>query len=381
MTQVSTQRMPDGSIKVTTDRLEAKITPTGYVSGVAAGSLRDIETGAREQGFGLDIVDFLMEPGWGSGKWHDENFYERNPLIHGHIPKRYVELPQICTQAKKVQVECVVGKRHAIIRQSWRWKDAAPGYKAGSLWEQTLLFLSGRRYFFACDKITSVNTVKELFLRIDMPGHLKHNNADTFEEIFLSYYGRIPSSNFLSDFAPDSKFFYQRSSDPLPESIIRSYKLRSGPWLAGITLCPKIVSEAWCHQRGYVCFIEEIGRLPVRSGDSFSATYAIGFFDDIEEMKQVSREYGGFTSIAGNADWWCLSEGVLSPDGAEGLNGSSWKISSQGRWEMSSSGTWRTKLNGEGKISINHSKFVLHDERDLEVAIKVVPRENVMGQF
>lgn len=276
-----------------------------------------------------------------------------------------------CTQAKKIPVECVVGKQHVIVRQSWRWKEAAPGYRAGSLWEQTLLFLPGRRYFLAFDNVISVNSVGELFLRIDMPGHLKHNEADTFEEVFLSYYGRIPSSNFLADFAPDAKFFYQRQSDQPPESIIRAYKLRSGPWLAGITLDPRIVSEAWCHQRGYVCFIEEIGRLPVRSGDSFSAAYAIGFFDSIEEMERVSREYKGFTSIAGNADWWCLGEGVLSPEGADGLRGSRWQIKPHGRWEKPPSRIWRAQLNGEGTVSLNGRRFDLHGEQDLEVVINV----------
>src|SRR5438874_2784089 len=35
-----------------------------------------------------------------------------------------------------------------------------------------------------------------------------------------------------------------------------------GPWLAGMTLDPGVVSEAWCHQRGYVCLIEEFGGRP-----------------------------------------------------------------------------------------------------------------------
>ena len=29
-------------------------------------------------------------------------------------------------------------------------------------------------------------------------------------------------------------------------------------------LQPKVVSEAWCHQRGYVCMIEEFGGRPVK---------------------------------------------------------------------------------------------------------------------
>jgi hypothetical protein len=31
----------------------------------------------------------------------------------------------------------------------------------------------------------------------------------------------------------------------------------SGPWLAGITLLPSVVDDAWCHQKDYACLIEE----------------------------------------------------------------------------------------------------------------------------
>ena len=39
-----------------------------------------------------------------------------------------------------------------------------------------------------------------------MPGHIKHERGNTFSEIFLSYHGRIPASEFFEDFAPDAKF-------------------------------------------------------------------------------------------------------------------------------------------------------------------------------
>ena len=43
--------------------VEAVVRKKGYVSGVAGGSLLDRETGFRDLGYGLDIVDWLMEPG------------------------------------------------------------------------------------------------------------------------------------------------------------------------------------------------------------------------------------------------------------------------------------------------------------------------------
>ena len=53
----------DQQIKIVTQELEAAIRKKGYVSGIAAGSFLDKRTGSRDAGFGLDIVDWIMEPG------------------------------------------------------------------------------------------------------------------------------------------------------------------------------------------------------------------------------------------------------------------------------------------------------------------------------
>ncbi|MBY0456864.1 MAG: hypothetical protein K2V38_05975, partial [Gemmataceae bacterium] len=50
-------------IHIAGSALEASIKKKGYVSGVEGGSLLDVKTGARDLGFGLDIVDWIMEPG------------------------------------------------------------------------------------------------------------------------------------------------------------------------------------------------------------------------------------------------------------------------------------------------------------------------------
>src|SRR3989304_4248982 len=50
-------------INISTPQLEAAVRKNGYVSGVAAQSFLDKKTGFRDPGFGLDIVDFIMEPG------------------------------------------------------------------------------------------------------------------------------------------------------------------------------------------------------------------------------------------------------------------------------------------------------------------------------
>ena len=136
-----------------------------------------------------------------------------------------------------------------------------------------------------------------------MPGHIRHHAGDTFGEVYLSYGGRIPATEFLHDFPPDARYDYRREIDPLPHRFIRAYHLRDrvtareGPWLAGMTLNPTDVYEAWCHQRGYVCMIEEIGGRPVKPGDSFGAAFVVGFFDSIPEMERVYDRYSGHSAL------------------------------------------------------------------------------------
>src|SRR5262249_9616148 len=137
-----------------------------------------------------------------------------------------------------------------------------------------------------------------VFYRIDMPGHLKHKGGDNFEQIYLSYLERpIPAAEFKEDFGPDAKLLYQRRDDKLPVRMIRAYKVKQdgkpGPWLAGMTLDPAATSEAWCHQRGYVCFIQELHRRNVKAGDSFGAAYIVGWFDNIAEMEKTYDQHKG----------------------------------------------------------------------------------------
>ena len=303
------------SITIVGDALDATIQKVGYVSGVAGGSLRDHATGARDLGFGLDIVDWLIEPG------SDESYRDKltgdlpylfNNLVHGKRAKRCVEGPQICTQAKRLAPEVIQSKDFVAITQKYVYKLAAPGKKPGSIWDQTIVFPAGKRYFVSSDRITSVNDSESLSLRLDMPGHIKHSGGDTFSEVYLSYKGIIPSSEFLKDFAPDETFLYVRDDAKPPQRMIRSYHLRDpktgkpGPWLAGMTLDPAAVAEAWCHQRGYVCMIEEFGGRPIKAGESFSAAFIVGFFDSIEEMNTVYDQYAGSTRLVVDRARWTL---------------------------------------------------------------------------
>jgi hypothetical protein len=283
-------------VQIDTDALQARIAKKGYVSGVRRATLIDKKTGAHDIGFGLHIMDFLLAPGW------REDEYGRHADVHGDLPKHYVEGPQICTQARKLKPEIIRGKDFVAVRLRYRFTKAGSGYKAGSLWEQTMVFRPGLRYMLSAERITSVNDVDELFYRIDMPGHIQHKNGDTFAQVYLSYRREpIPTSAFAANFPPDAKFLYQRREGKIPSRMIRAYRLKldakPGPWLGGLTLDPAEVSEAWCHQRGYVCFIQELHRRKVKAGESFGAAYAVGYFDEIADMEKVCDQYKGKRAI------------------------------------------------------------------------------------
>ena len=77
-----------------------------------------------------------------------------------------------------------------------------------------------------------------------------------------------------------------------------------------MTLDPNVVSEAWCHQRGYVCLIEEFGGRPIKAGESFSAAFIVGYFDSIDEMEKVYDQYAGNVGLAADEKGWRLLKTV-----------------------------------------------------------------------
>jgi hypothetical protein len=289
-------RQTDQYVEIETDALTARINKKGYVSGIAAGTFHDKKTGARDAGFGLHIMDFLMAPGW------KEDGYPRTVKLHGNLPKHYIEGPQICTQARELRPEVIEGKGFIAVRLRFRFTKPAKGLKAGSVWEQALVFQPGLRYVLSSERITSVNDVDDLFYRIDMPGHIRHTGGDSFSQVYLSSLGKaIPASDFTADFAPDARYLYQRQEGKVPKRMIRAYQVKvkgkPGPWLGGLTLDPAEVSEAWCHQRGYVCFIQEMHRRKVKAGESFGAAYAVGWFDDVADMEKLCDRLKGKRGI------------------------------------------------------------------------------------
>jgi len=141
-------------------------------------------------------------------------------------------------------------------------------------------------------------------MRLDMPGHIKHHGGDVFQQVYLSYHGLIPQHEFHQNFPPDGKFLYKRDDRHIPRRFIRAYQLTNGTWLAGMALDPKAVYEAWCHQRDYVCFIEEIGGRASKPGNWQGAVHLVGYFDSIEEMENVFDKYRGAAGLRVTSTGW-----------------------------------------------------------------------------
>jgi hypothetical protein len=303
---MATWQVEGSVVRVETSALQAAVQTERYVSGVMAGSFVDRRTGARDAGFGLAIVDFLLEPGPDNDDTPPELRYRWGDLYHGQIPKRYVALPQICTQARKLPFEVVQGADFVAVRQWFTWTVARPPYRPGSRWEQWLVFPDSERWFLVYDRVRSANDVDCPILRVDMPGHLRHQRGDTFRRIYLSYVGVLASSEFEDDFPPDARYLYRRPHGLPPDRFIRAYELPNGVWLAGMTLDASIVYEAWCHQRGYVCFIQEVGGHQVAAGGEFGAVHLIGYFDGIAEMEQTFDAHRGARALHVDARGWTL---------------------------------------------------------------------------
>jgi hypothetical protein len=335
----------DRAITIETDLIEAVIpknSPKQWMTGIEKGTFLDKTTGFREVGDGLMVIDWLMEPGsddeWaeeviapdgnGVGRylWHeaqsDPAMREYAIMAHGSSHrKRMVEGPQLCHRMKPVEPEVIRGEDYVAVKTTYQFEYAAPGRTPGSTWTQLIVFPKGKRYFVLMDKIDSVNDSPELFLRNDTPGCVRHERGDTFSEMYLSYLSGpkglvIPSSEFFEPFPPDLKYGYRRDTHRVPEHFIRAYHLRDpetgkdGPWLAGLTLDPEVVYEAWASMRpgGIIVMIEEIHGKPTKAGESFSAAHIVGFFDDIEAMHEVYDQHEGHTGLVVDEDGWRLVE-------------------------------------------------------------------------
>src|SRR5919109_547363 len=118
----------DERIVISSPTLEAVIRKKGYVTGVAAGSFLDKKSGFRDAGYGLDIVDWIMEPGSDEAyrdQLKGDLAYHFNNSYHGKTPKRSIEGPQICTKAKELAPRVLRGKDFVAVASSFRYQIAA----------------------------------------------------------------------------------------------------------------------------------------------------------------------------------------------------------------------------------------------------------------
>ena len=115
---------PGGRTRIETDRYREAVATEGYVSGVAAGSFLDKQTGARDLGFGLSIVDFLLEPA------PEGEPVPRASTSSGTSPRRPAEALRrraaICTMAKRLPATVTVSPDFASVRLNYRWNLAYP---------------------------------------------------------------------------------------------------------------------------------------------------------------------------------------------------------------------------------------------------------------
>ena len=114
----------EDQITIVTPQIEATIRKKGYVSGIAAGTLKDVKTGFRDVGFGLDIVDWIMEPGSDEDyrdRLDPELIYQFNNRYHGKRPKRCIEGPQICTKAQEVSPQIIRGADFVAVRMTYQY--------------------------------------------------------------------------------------------------------------------------------------------------------------------------------------------------------------------------------------------------------------------
>ncbi len=169
------------------------------------------------------------------------------------------------------------------------------------------------------DRIDAVNSSEAMFLRIDMPGHIRHKQGDTFSQIYLSYRGHDPGQRVLRRLPagrqvplpprprPGARAVHPRLPAPRPDDRARA--ARGWP---GMTLEPSVVSEALVPPAGLRVHDRGVRRPADPAGESFSAAFVVGYFDSIDEMQQVYDQYKGAHGPGGRCQRLAVVEEVNS---------------------------------------------------------------------
>ena len=170
-------------------------------------------------------------------RWIGELVYEFNTPYHGSAPKRSLEGPQICTQAKELSPEVIRGKDFVAVRQSFTLHAAAPARTTGLDMDADDRVSAGKRYF-----ISMRPDRRGQLQRRDVPAH-RHAGAHQAQS------GRhvqrdlpeLPGADQSAahDTTPSrparssrtsrrtTRFNYRRDeTDQPPQRFIRAYRLR-----------------------------------------------------------------------------------------------------------------------------------------------------------
>ncbi len=198
----------DDRIQITSMELEASIRRTGYVSGVEGKSLLDRATGSRDLGFGLDIVDWLMETGSSTRLLRPtpgDLPYLFNDLVHGKRAAARSKWPQICTRAGRLLPSVISGatswRSSRISSTNWPHR----GKVAGSRWGADNRLPCGANVTSSSsDRVTVANDAAS---RLHKPGSTcpvtsSIRRVDSFSEVYLSYVGTIPAAESLGRLRP-----------------------------------------------------------------------------------------------------------------------------------------------------------------------------------
>ncbi len=136
---------PD-EIQLSLPHLEAAIRKKGYVSGVKANSLLDRRTGFRDIGFGLDIVDWIMERGATRriAASSTRNLCTSSATRTTGRPPNGPSKGRKSARRRRCSTRACCGEKTSLaVQQKFNYRTAAPGKNTGSLWEQTLVFPAG----------------------------------------------------------------------------------------------------------------------------------------------------------------------------------------------------------------------------------------------
>ena len=131
------------SIHLSTPTIEAAVRKKGYVTAIAAGSLLDRKNGFREPGFGLEIVDWIIESG-SDADWRDQASRRsalqiRRPLSRQHAEAQRGRPADLHagegTRAADHPRRGLRGGANELALQARRARK-----KAGSVWTQNRVF-------------------------------------------------------------------------------------------------------------------------------------------------------------------------------------------------------------------------------------------------